>query len=252
MKPIPRITVSYAQSLDGRIATSTGDSRWISCPQTLTLAHRLRRDHEVILAGIGTVLRDDPELSCRLKRPAPSPVRVILDSLLRLPLDSTIVRTSGTYRTIVYTLDAAAAAQRATTAAAATAADSSAEADVEADNGPAGTVSGDRRVKLEQAGVQVCPVQSDELGRVSVAAVVDDLAGKGFRRIFVEGGAAIITSFLRAGLVHRMVVVTAPIIIGRGVEAVGELGITSLAEALRPQRSRVRRLGTDRVWELFF
>ena len=61
-----------------------------------------------------------------------------------------------------------------------------------------------------------------------------------------------ITSFLRAGLVHRMVVVTAPVIIGRGVEAVGELGITSLGQALRPRCSRVRRLGTDRVWELFF
>ena len=226
MRSTPWITVSYAQSLDGRIATSTGDSRWISCPQTLTLAHRLRRDHEVILAGIGTVLRDDPELSCRLKRPAPSPVRVILDSHLRLPLDSKIVRTSGTYRTIVYTLAAGAT--------------------------PAGTAARDRRVELEQAGVQVCQVQADEQGRVSVEGVVNDLAGKGFRSIFVEGGAQIITSFLRAGLVDRMVLVTAPVIIGRGVEAVGELGITSLAEALRPRRSRTRRLGKDRVWELFF
>ena len=100
----PRITVSYAQSVDGRIATSTGESRWISCSRTLTLAHRLRRDHEVILVGIGTVLKDDPELSCRLKRSSPSPVRVILDSRLRLPVDSTIVRTCRTYRTIVYTL----------------------------------------------------------------------------------------------------------------------------------------------------
>ena len=61
-----------------------------------------------------------------------------------------------------------------------------------------------------------------------------------------------ITSFLRTGLVHRMVVVTAPLIIGRGVEAIGDLGITTLAQALRPRRSRVRRLGTDRVWELIF
>jgi riboflavin biosynthesis pyrimidine reductase len=62
----------------------------------------------------------------------------------------------------------------------------------------------------------------------------------------------VITSFLRAGLVHRMVVVTAPVIIGRGVEAIGELGINSLAQALRPRRTRVRRLGSDRVWELVF
>jgi riboflavin biosynthesis pyrimidine reductase len=62
----------------------------------------------------------------------------------------------------------------------------------------------------------------------------------------------VITSFLRAGLVHRMIVITAPLLIGRGVEAIGELGTASLAQALRPRRSRVRRLGSDRVWELIF
>jgi riboflavin-specific deaminase-like protein len=219
MKPIPRITVSYAQSLDGRIATSTGDSRWISCPRTLTLAHKLRRDNEVILVGIGTVLRDDPELSCRLKRPCPSPVRVVLDSHLRLPTESTILRTCGTYRTIVYTTT--------------------------------GT-NPDRRRRLESSGVGVHEIAADEQGQVPVRSVVENLAGQGFRTVFVEGGAKIITSFLRAGLVHRMIVVIAPVIIGRGVEAVGDLEITSLDQALRPRRSRTRRLGRDRVWELYF
>ena len=219
MNASPRITVSYAQSLDGRIATSTGDSRWISCPRTLTLAHRLRRDHQVILVGIGTVLRDDPELSCRLRRASHSPLRVILDSHLRLPRDSTVVRTCSSYTTLVYTV----APPRA-----------------------------ERREQLEQAGVQVCTVAADTRGRVAVPAVVEDLVEKGYRSIFVEGGAEVITSFLRAGLVSRMVVVTAPIILGRGVEAIGDLGITRLAEALRPLKSRTRRLGSDRVWELIF
>jgi riboflavin biosynthesis pyrimidine reductase len=241
MKTTPRITVSYAQSLDGRIATATGDSRWISCSRTLTLAHRLRRDHEVILVGIGTVLRDDPELSCRLKRSSRSPVRVILDSRLRLPPDSTIVRTCKTYRTIVYTLEDTA--------------DSGAEGAAVVDM-MAGTAASDaaagRRVDLERAGVEVCEAGADAQGRVSVVDVVEDLANRGFRSIFVEGGAQVITSFLRAGLVHRMIVITAPLLIGRGVEAIGELGTASLAQALRPRRSRVRRLGSDRVWELIF
>jgi riboflavin biosynthesis pyrimidine reductase len=241
MKTTPRITVSYAQSLDGRIATATGDSRWISCSRTLTLAHRLRRDHEVILVGIGTVLRDDPELSCRLKRSSRSPVRVILDSRLRLPPDSTIVRTCKTYRTIVYTLEDTA--------------DSGAEGAAVVDM-MAGTAASDaaagRRVDLERAGVEVCEAGADAQGRVSVVDVVEDLANRGFRSIFVEGGGQVITSFLRAGLVHRMIVVTAPLLIGRGVEAIGELGTASLAQALRPRRSRVRRLGSDRVWELIF
>ncbi|UCF97350.1 MAG: dihydrofolate reductase family protein [Spirochaetaceae bacterium] len=246
MKPTPRITVSYAQSIDGRIATSTGDSRWISCARTLTLAHRLRRDHEVILVGIGTVLRDDPELSCRLKRPATSPVRVILDSNLRLPLDSTIVRTCKTYRTIIYTLRSISATAAAGNVVAGTI--GGATADVRA----AGTLRAERRVELERAGIEVCQVEADEQDRVSVVKVVDSLDEKGFKTIFVEGGAAVVTSFLRAGLVHRMVVVTAPVIIGRGVEAIGELGISSIAKALRPRRSKSWRLGTDRVWELIF
>lgn len=239
---MPRITVSYAQSLDGRIATSTGDSRWISCSRTLTLAHRLRRDHEVILVGIGTVLRDDPELSCRLKGSSRSPVRVILDSHLRLPPDSTILRTCKNYRTIVYTLKNTADSG----------AGGAAVVDVITGNTATAGVEADRRAVLEQAGVEVYEVEADAQGRVSAAGVVEDLAKRDFRSIFVEGGAKVITSFLRAGLVHRMVVVTAPVIIGRGVEAIGELGITSLGQALRPRRSRVRRLGSDRVWELFF
>jgi len=240
MKPTPRITVSYAQSVDGRIATTTGDSRWISCTRTLTLAHRLRRDHEVILVGIGTVLRDDPELSCRLGGNSRSPVRVILDSHLRLPADSTIVRTCKTYRTIVYTLEQPASGE----------ASSAAVVDVIKAEGK--NAAADRRAVVEQAGIEVYQVQADEKGRVSVEQVVADLAERGFRSIFVEGGGQVITSFLRHGLVHRMVVVTAPVIIGQGVEAIGDLGITTLAQALRPRRSRVRRLGTDRVWELIF
>ena len=233
--------MSYAQSLDGRIATATGDSRWISCSRTLTLAHRLRRDHEVILVGIGTVLRDDPELSCRLKGSSRSPVRVILDSHLRLPSDSKILRTCKSYRTIVYTLEGTAD----------TGEDDAAVVDILAGTAAPGAAAG-RRAVLERAGMEIHEVEADAQGRVSVAKVVEDLANRGFRSIFVEGGAEVITSFLRAGLVHRMVVVTAPLIIGRGVEAIGELGITSLGQALRPRRCHVRRLGSDRVWELVF
>jgi 5-amino-6-(5-phosphoribosylamino)uracil reductase/diaminohydroxyphosphoribosylaminopyrimidine deaminase/5-amino-6-(5-phosphoribosylamino)uracil reductase len=116
----------------------------------------------------------------------------------------------------------------------------------------AGATESERRASLQQAGIEVYPVEADDQNRVSVAAVVGDLRRRGYRSIFVEGGARVITSFLRAGLVHRMVVVTAPLIIGRGVEAIGDLGVASLTQALRPRRSRIRRLGTDRVWELIF
>jgi len=215
-----RVTVSYAQSVDGRIATATGDSRWISGPGTLRLAQRLRATHDVILVGIGTVLRDDPELTCRL-RGRGSPVRVVLDTHLRLPPGCTIVRTARQVPVIAAT----------------------------ASGSERGVCEGIRE-RLEAAGIRVVALPLDASGRVSAPEVVRFLAGEGFRSLFVEGGGQVITSFLRAGLVNRLVVVTAPLLIGAGVEAVGDLGVRELGQALRPARVRVRRLGADLVWEM--
>ena len=219
MGRIPRITVSYAQSLDGRIATATGDSRWISGPSTLRLAHRLRRDHEALLVGIGTVLRDDPQLTCRLPGSrSRSPARVVLDSTLRLPPDSRLARGAGELPTLVFTVGAPAA----------------------------------RRSALEALGVRVVESLPDPEGRIDLRGVLEHLAGLGYASLFVEGGAGVITSFLRQHLVHRLLVVVAPLLIGEGVQAVGDLGVHALAEALRPARCRVRRFGAERVWELEF
>jgi riboflavin-specific deaminase-like protein len=226
MGRFPRITIGFAQSLDGRIATLAGHSQWISGKRSLQLAHRLRRDHELILAGIGTVLRDDPRLTSRLAGLplARSPVRVILDSRLRLPLQSAIVctagdRAQGRVPTLVCTTEAA---------------------------------PPERRLALEVAGLRVVVLPADAGGRVDVRAVAEFLGSEGYRSLFVEGGGEVITAFLRAGLVHRLLVVVAPILIGQGVAAVGDLGVRTLEQALRPARCRVRRLGADRVWMLDF
>lgn len=219
---LPRVTVSYAQSLDGRIATATGDSRYISCPATLRLAQRLRRDNQAILVGIGTVLRDDPELSCRLPGCA-SPLRVVLDSHLRLPPESTIARTAGRLPTIVFCRDGGEVAE---------------------------PCLAERRSRLESCGVRVVCLPADAEGRLPPRQVLEALKREGLDSLFVEGGGRVITSFLRAGVVRRMLVVVAPLLIGEGVAAVGELGVRDLADALRPRRVRVRRLGCDRVWDL--
>ena len=102
---------SLKNTLVKSVNTITGESRYISGPETLRLAHRLRRDNEVIIVGIGTVLCDDPELTCRLAR-GPSPVRVILDSRLRLPEDSRIAHTARQYKTFVLTTEQAPVACR--------------------------------------------------------------------------------------------------------------------------------------------
>ena len=211
----PRVLLSFAQSLDGRIATITGDSRWISGDETLTLAHELRRDNESILVGIGTVLRDDPLLSCRLAD-ARSPVRIILDSSLRLPLDSQIVQTARSERTLVFCTRNA---------------------------DPA------RREALERAGVEVHPGDTEAPG-MDLRKMLRIVGGLGISSVFVEGGSAVITSFLAARLVDRMVVVIAPLIIGRGTDSVGELHTRAMADALRLRPISVRNLGQDLVWEM--
>jgi 5-amino-6-(5-phosphoribosylamino)uracil reductase/diaminohydroxyphosphoribosylaminopyrimidine deaminase/5-amino-6-(5-phosphoribosylamino)uracil reductase len=109
-----------------------------------------------------------------------------------------------------------------------------------------------RRSALEALGVRVVDSPLDAEGRVELRWALEHLAGLGYASLFVEGGAAVITSFLRQRLVHRLLVVVAPLLIGQGVQAIGDLGVRALSEALRPLRCRVRRFGAERVWELEF
>src|SRR5262252_1521617 len=103
---LPFVTVKLAESLDGRIATRTGDSQWISSNRSLKLAHRLRREHDAVLVGIGTVLADDPELTVRLVR-GRNPIRVVADGLLRIPRTAKILQGEGASHTIIATTEAA-------------------------------------------------------------------------------------------------------------------------------------------------
>ncbi|GAB4222173.1 MAG: hypothetical protein Kow009_13870 [Spirochaetales bacterium] len=214
------ITLGWAQSLDGRIATITGDSRWISSNATLKLAHRLRRDNDAILVGIGTVLKDDPELTCRLLRNCRNPVRVVLDTNLHLPSDSRIARTAREVRTVVFVgknrYDPA------------------------------------RRTERELQGLEIREAELDGRGRLDLFDVMEKLGDMGVRRLFVEGGSAVLTSFLQNRLFDRLIVVTAPLLLGKGIPAVGDLGVQVLSDALRPEQVRVRKMGSDIVWDLSF
>ena len=214
----PRVLVSFAQSLDGRIATCSGDSQWISGSETLTLAHQLRRDSDAILVGIGTVLRDDPELSCRLPGVQRSPLRVILDSRLQLPERSKIVQSASRFRSVVITAPGSRPARR-------------------------------RRLEEQQITVLETPRAEDG---IDLAAALRTLAELGVRSVLVEGGSAVITSFVRRRLVDRMIVVIAPLIIGDGTQAVGDLGFEQLEQAIRLKPQAPRQYGADLVWELEF
>lgn len=210
----PRILMSYAQSADGRIATRTGDSRWISGPETLHLAHELRHEHDAIVVGVGTVLADNPQLTCRLPGGA-NPHRVVLDTALRTPMTSHMATQAPAVPTTVFC-------------------------------GPDAPRDAESRLADEGVNVIRTPLAGN---RIRLESVLEHLLQAGLESLMVEGGAGVITSFYRSGLVDRVLLVCAPMIIGSGTEAVRDLDVHALADAMRGTTASVRQLGNDVVWE---
>ncbi len=206
----PFVTIHYATTLDGRIATSTGHSRWISGEAALRFAHQLRADHDAVLVGVGTVIADDPRLTVRLV-PGRSPLRVVVDSTLRLPLEARVL-VDRLAPTLVATTERAAP---------------------------------ERISAVRQRGAEVLTIPSDASGRVSLGDLLRSLTPRGISSVLIEGGREIITSTLRERLANRVVVCIAPKVIGTGIAAIGDLGICHLADALTLADVRVTRLGPD-------
>lgn len=212
----PTVTLACAQSLDGKLATADGNSQWISGQETLELAHRLRAEHSAVLVGIGTVIADDPQLTCRLVK-GNSPARIVLDSNLRLPEDCNLARTAGNPDTIVFS----------------------------AEDAPK-----NREDRLAAHSVTVQRVARDPAGRLDLALVLRRLNSLGFSSLLVEGGAGVITSFVRHGFWDRTVAVIAPILIGTGIATVGDIGPVSLPGLTRHATVSLEKAGKDVVWVL--
>jgi GTP cyclohydrolase II len=204
----PYVVVKYAQTLDGRIATSTGDARWISGEQERRASHALRAACDAILVGVGTVRLDDPQLTVRMV-PGASPIRVVLDSRLTIADEARVLADDAA--TTVVTTSAS---------------------------------SRERRVDLRRRGVSVTVVGAGPKG-VDLEAALTALFREGIRSVLVEGGARVITSFLSTGLADRLVVGISPRVIGAGTEAVRDLGITEVARSIRLDRRAVHVLGED-------
>lgn len=205
----PFVVLKYAQTLDGRIATASGDSKWISGEAERTVTHALRAACDAVLVGAGTVLADDPQLTVRMVAGA-SPNRVVLDSRLRTPDDANVLSPEAA-STIITT-------ERAVP---------------------------ERRAALVERGVRVEVVEADDDGRVSLADALATLRRTGTQSVLVEGGAEVITAMLAGGLVDRIVVSIAPVVIGRGTEAVNGLGITSIADGIRLANRTMLAVGDD-------
>ena len=210
---LPFVTIKYAQTLDGRIATAKGQSQWISSPPSLKFVHRLRARHDAILVGVGTVLQDDPELTVRLVR-GRNPIRIVVDSHLKITESAKLLRTAFQTQTMIATTQ---------------------------------NSTSPRAKLLAAMGAHILRIDADAQGKVDLKKLLKALASRNISSVLVEGGSQIITSFLQQNLVNRLVAVIAPKILGRGTDAVGDLQISDLGAARMLSLKKVARLGHDIV-----
>jgi len=213
-KGVPFVTAKFAMSLDGKIATRTGDSRWISGPESREYVHQLRQAADAIIVGVNTVLSDDPQLTARDRQGQPlerQPLRVIVDSEARTPATARLFGEPGT--TVVATT---AAAPRA------------------------------RVREFQEVGAEVLELISRD-GLVSLEELLRELGRREIINVMVEGGSTLFASLFEQGLVDKVIAFIAPMIIGgkRANMAVGGEGVERIDQALRLNRVTVERFGDD-------
>ncbi|MFZ1683137.1 MAG: bifunctional diaminohydroxyphosphoribosylaminopyrimidine deaminase/5-amino-6-(5-phosphoribosylamino)uracil reductase RibD [Candidatus Zixiibacteriota bacterium] len=207
----PLVTLKIAQTLDGRIATSTGDSKWITGKEARTEGHRLRAESDAIVVGMGTVRKDDPSLTVRLVD-GDNPYRLILTTSAKFGKTCQLLDKNKDLRTIVVSTDKKIA-------------------------NFARTPRGRK--------VMSWTVRGNRQNGLNLADIMEKCRAFGLRSLLIEGGARVATSFLKAGLVDKIVAFSAPMIIGSGVEAVGNIGITKLANAIKFDTCSIDLVGDD-------
>lgn len=214
---LPYVVMKYAMTADGKIATKTGASKWISGEAARQMVHEMRHDYMGIMAGIGTVLADDPMLNVRLEGKK-SPVRIICDSMLRISLDSKICQTAKEYRTIVAFAE---------------------------EKGSAIYLDKKKR-ELENLGVELLKVPSEK-GELNLRILMKELGELGIDSILLEGGGTLNEDALQSGIVHEVKAFIAPKIFGGrgGKTPVEGLGVEMVEEAVRLQLMKISQVGED-------
>jgi len=206
---LPFVTVKYAQTLDGKIATRTGDSRWISSPSSRRLAHRLRSIHQAVLVGVNTIIQDDPQLNVRLVK-GKNPIRIVVDSRFRSPLQAKAFK-RGTKTMLAVTPKA-----------------------------------NKRRIRdFEKKGVEILILKKNKTGQVDLEDLLRKLGERNVRSLLVEGGSKIITSFLKQKLVDRMVIVIAPLIIGKGIRGIESVRTRKAGDLASLSSLKIYECGDD-------
>jgi diaminohydroxyphosphoribosylaminopyrimidine deaminase/5-amino-6-(5-phosphoribosylamino)uracil reductase len=214
----PFVIMKVAASLDGKIATRTGESRWITGESARQRVHQLRNQVDGVLVGIGTILRDDPLLTTRLGVESQrDPARIVVDNLARLPLRAKVINRASTAPTYLAVSDMAPAA---------------------------------RLEALEREGVQVIRVEGSPR-RVALSRLLRTLGAMGFLSVMIEGGAEINASALQEGIVDKVLMFLAPMLVGgkSSASAVAGEGIDSFSQATRLVDIRVERFDNDTLIE---
>lgn len=209
----PFIIAKFAMSLDGKIATRTGDSQWITGPESRAKAHDLRREIDGIVVGSGTVIADNPSLTARNdKQTIAEPIRVILDSMAKTPISAKVYNGDKSKVILVTTKQAPQA----------------------------------RLAQFVEHGVQVLTIAADHGGRPQIAVLLEALYARGVRSLMVEGGAQVLGSFFDAKLVDEVWAFVAPVLIGgAGPSPIAGAGVARLQDCPRLTEVKTQILGCD-------
>jgi diaminohydroxyphosphoribosylaminopyrimidine deaminase / 5-amino-6-(5-phosphoribosylamino)uracil reductase len=206
----PYITLKAAVTLDGKTATKTGDSKWITSTEARSDVHQLRHEHDAILVGIQTVLKDNPLLTTRLPRGGKNPIRIILDTHLRIPLDANVIK-DKTAKTMIITGN---------------------EPDMQ------------KVDQLELLGIEVIPLST---GRIEINELLTVLGNRKIMSVLVEGGSKVHASFIEANAFQQLIFYMAPKVIGGidAIPAIGGEGLDFVRDAAKLEFTSIERLGPD-------
>ena len=212
---LPFVSVKFAMSLDGKIATSIGDSKWVSGVESRNFVQQMRRETDAVLVGINTVLADDPQLTVRDLDGNPlsrQPLRVVVDSHCRIPPTARVLKQPGT--TLIATIK----------------------------NPPKADTD-----QLGDSGIEILSLTAGQDGRVNVKHLFTELGSRGVVSLMAEGGGTLLGSLFDGGLVDKVFAFIAPLVVGgsRAASPVEGQGVEHMAQALKIERTTMRGIGSD-------